>query len=126
MARSIRGVVVLALFAAGLSSGHADARVRRAKTEVVNVQATVRDGHITAVSGQVVSRTKCVPGRAISVLWGADSAEQLPYGTGATADDGTFTVTGAAPQGSFITVQAEEVKRGRTICKRGGFFGVLP
>lgn len=132
LGRSVIAVLVAALLVIGFVDGDADARKRKRRkgaknTEVVqgSLQKTVVDGQITSISGKIASNPKCLPDRTVAILWGADTAEQNPFGTGTTDADGNFTVAGTAPDGSFITIQVDEIRRGETLCKRGAFFGQL-
>jgi hypothetical protein len=125
MRRSIRAAIVLVLLIATMTVGHVDARTRKATTRVVAVQATTANGQITAITGRADSKARCEPNRTVDVLWGPDTAQQNAFGNGTTSADGSFSVSGTAPAGSFITVQVNEVKVGKTLCKRGAFFGQL-
>ena len=132
LGRSIIAVFVAAVLVVGIVDVDADAKKRRRRkgaknTEVVqgSLQKTVVDGQITAISGKIASNPKCLPARDVAILWGPDTAQQNPFGTGTTDEDGDFAVSGTAPDGSFITIQVEEVQRGETLCKRGAFFGQI-
>jgi hypothetical protein len=130
LGRSIIAVLVAAMLVIGFIGGTADAKRRRKgnKTTTIvqgSLEKTVVAGQITAISGKIASNPTCIPNRTVDILWGPDTAQQNTFGGGTTDSGGEFNVTGSAPDGSFITIQVEEVTIGETHCKRGAFFGQL-
>ena len=115
-----RAAVAVALFAALLVMGGADAR-KVWKTDIDQIGGTVTNGRVVEVHGLVTNqKQKCVENRRVQVgdpdgnLYGETTTGPAGPDFGKRAAS-SFTVTGDAPPGDYA-VFAPRVKVGRLRC----------
>ncbi len=102
-------------------------RLRNVQTRLDPATVTWDDGGgttVLSVQGTISSaKSRCVPGRRVSIETGPSETLQSPYGASTTDATGHFTITGSAPDTAYYSIYVDKAIVGKTRCRTTAVFG---